>query len=131
MNIKDFAEKFIKAEKNAFQEGNFDALEQLESPNIVIHRIPPLAEFNGFEAHKQYIMSARESVSDIQQEWEYITGDGNVCVLGYKSSGKYKVEVPAMSIPAGATVSNDAMFALCLENDRVAEIWIKGSMTVQ
>ena len=76
-------------------------------------------------------MNARESTLDLKQEWEYITGDGNIFVLGYKASGKAIVAIPAMSIPEGATISNEAMFALRRENDRVAEAWIKITMTVQ
>ena len=48
MDIKEFAEKWMQADLQAFQEGNFDALEQLESPNIVIH-MPPTPDINGFE----------------------------------------------------------------------------------
>ena len=93
--------------------------------------MPPAPDFNGFEAHKQYIMSARESTTDLQQEWGYITGDGNVAVLSLRQKMTLTVENPVFQIPAGSTVNADAMFALRLENDRIAEIWIKVSMTVQ
>jgi len=39
MSIKDFAEKFIKAEEEAFHEGNFDALKKLEDPNVIYHEL--------------------------------------------------------------------------------------------
>ena len=35
MSIKNFAEKFIKAEEEAIHKGEFDALEKLEDPNVV------------------------------------------------------------------------------------------------
>lgn len=130
MDTKEFAEKFLQAENNAWKGGNFDELEQIESPDIAIH-MPPTPDINGFDSHKQYIINARDSLSDLKQEWDYITGDGNIAVFYYKSSGKAKIEMPAFSIPAGATISNDATFVLRRENDKVAEIWIKNTMTIQ
>lgn len=130
MNIEEFAKKFIEAEDEAWKTGNFDALEQIESPGIVIH-MPPLPDTVGFEAHKQYILTSRESVNDLQQDCNYVTGDGDVCVLSYKSSSITKVENPALNIPAGAKTIIDFYLVLRRENNRVAEIWMKGSITIQ
>jgi hypothetical protein len=130
MNIKEFAQKFIEAEKQAFQQGNFKLLEQLESPNIILH-MPPAPDFKGFEAHKQYITAARETTTNLQQEWDYITGDGNVCVLSFKETLTTKVENPLWKIPAGATINADALFVLRVENGKLAEVWIKGSYTTK
>ena len=129
MDIKEIVENFIKAEDAAFQQGNFDALEQIESPKIVIH-YPPLPDFKGFDAHKQYIMAGRESTKDFSQEWDYITGDGNVAVLSLKQVMTLTTDNEAFKIPAGSTINADAFFVLRQENDRVAEIWIKSSMDV-
>jgi len=129
MDIKEFAEKFIKAEDDAWK-GNFEPLEQIESPDIVIH-MPPAPDFNGFEAHKQYILTARESTKDLTLEWEYITGDGNVAVVSLKEHVTLTVDNPVFKIPAGTTIDADMFFVLRRENDRVAEIWAKGSMTTQ
>ena len=129
MDIKEFAEKFIKAEDDAWK-GNFEPLEQIESPDIIIH-MPPAPDFNGFEAHKQYILTARESTKDLTLEWEYITGDGNVAVVSLKEHVTLTVDNPVFKIPAGTTIDADMFFVLRRENDRVAEIWIKGSMTTK
>jgi len=57
MSIKEFAAKFCKAEEDAWQNENFDALEALEDPNVVYH----IGEMDiiGFEAHKRDIMTQR------------------------------------------------------------------------
>jgi len=128
MDIKEFAEKFIEAEHQAIQQDNFDALEEIESPDIIIH-VNLAPDFNGFEAHKQYIIFGRKSTSDLQQEWGYVTGDGNVVSTKQKST--LKVENPVFKIPAGSTISADAFFILRLENDRIAEVWTKSSITVE
>ncbi|HEY94089.1 MAG TPA: ester cyclase [Dehalococcoidia bacterium] len=126
MGIEEIAEKWIQADKQAFQEGNFDALEQLESPNIVIHSAPVPGTI-GFEEHKEHILKVREEVSDLQQEFEYLTGDGNVFAISFKQSFTAKVEIPIA--PAGSTVNIDSLFVLRCENDKIAEIWMKGIIT--
>jgi hypothetical protein len=130
MDIKEFAQKFIEAEDQAFQQGNYEALEQIESPNIVIH-YPPLPDFNGFEAHKQYIMAAREGTKDLQQEWQYVVGDGNVAVLSLKQQMTTTVDNPAFQIPAGSTVNADGLFVLKRENDKIVEIWLHSNLAVE
>jgi hypothetical protein len=130
MDIRELAEKFIEAEHQAGQTGNLYALEQIESPSIVIH-MPPAPDFNGFEAHKQYIETGRESATDIQQEWGYITGDGNVAVVSLNQKVTLKKENPIFKIPAGSTVKSDSFFVLRGQNDRIAEIWIHSSYTIE
>ena len=129
MDIKEFAEKFIEAEEDAVQRGDFNALEQIESPDIVIH-MPPAPDSKGFEAHKQYIQYMVETSTDLQQEWDYITGDGNVAVVSLKQKVTYKVENPTFKIPPGSTADADALFVLRRQEGRVAEIWFKHSMEV-
>jgi hypothetical protein len=127
MDIKEFAQKFIEAEDEAWK-GNFEPLEQIESPDIIIH-MPPAPDFHGFEAHKQYILTARESTKDLTLGWDYITGDGNVAVVSLKENAILTVDNPIFKIPAGTTIDADMFFVLRRENDRVAEIWAKGSLT--
>ena len=127
MDIKEFAEKWMQADKQAFQEGNFDFLEQLESPNTVFH-MAPIPDVIGFEGHKEYILNARESVSDLKQKFEYITGDGNVCAISFKETFTAKVDNPMLQMSAGSTVNIDALFVLRCENDKLAEVWMKSNI---
>jgi hypothetical protein len=124
MDIKKFAEKWMKADELANLEGKFDALEQLVSPDLKFHLLSG-PSFTGFETYKQHIIKNRESNTTIKQERKYITGDGNVFVMSYKATVISKVSNPRVNIPAGATVNTEAMFAFRLENDRVAELWIQ------
>jgi predicted ester cyclase len=128
MDIKEFAEKFIKAEDEAWQNGNFGPLEALEDPNVV-YRTPPIPDVVGFEAHKQYIMGVSKAMSNLHQEWEYIVGDGNVFALFYKSSGLFTGEMPGLPPPTGKKVTNDGIFVFRLKNGRIVEAWYKGITT--
>lgn len=129
MSIKEFAQKFLEAEYEAWS-GNFEPLEQIESPDMTIH-MPPTPDLKGFEAHKQYIMTACESLKDLTAEGDYVTGDGNVAVLSFKMTYTLTADNPVFQIPAGSTIDVDGFMVLRRENDRVAEIWIKSNITTK
>lgn len=128
MDIKEFAEKFIKAEDEAFQNGNFDALEALEDPNAVYHSAAT-PDLMGWEAHKQYILRARQAFSDYRQEYKYLTGEGNLFVLSYKMSGMFTGEIPGFPPPTGKEVTADGLFVFRVENDKIIEVWAKSIIT--
>jgi predicted ester cyclase len=126
MNTREFAEKFTKAEDQAWQTGNCDALQKLEDPKVVYH-IPPMPDTIGWEAHKQYILGTRQAASDIHQDWEYITGDGNVFSLSYKMSCISKGMIPGTK--NGGKITCDSLFVFKLKDGKIIEAWSKGSMT--
>jgi predicted ester cyclase len=128
MDIKEFAQKFIEAEDEAWKNGNLDELEKLEDPNVVYH-IPPPNDFVGFEAHKQQILGYREALSDINQEWKYLAGDGNVFAVSYKSRYISSGKVHGLP-PAGKEMTSDGIFVLRLENGKIVEAWAKSSTTM-
>lgn len=129
MNIKEFARKYIEAERKAFKENDFSALEAIVAPDVVYHWGAGW-DMVGHEAHKRDIMEYRRRTSKHIQEWDYVVGDGDICVLSIKETMTFKEEFPAISAPAGATIVFDAFFVLRRESDKVAEAWIKGNSTI-
>jgi hypothetical protein len=103
MDIKEKAEKFIKAENNAFQRGDFTALSDMEDPNVVYH-MSAFGDMLSHEAHKQQIMSSHQLFSDIKQEWQYLVGEGNLFALSYKACYISKGNLPGLP-PAGKEAS--------------------------
>ena len=128
MSIKEFAESYMKAQEEAWQNGNFDALEALEDPNVVYH-LSQLDIF-GFESHKQDIMTRRQAISDMHQEAKYLTGEANVFILSLKEQGKIVKEMPGMPIPVGKEVAVDALLVARLEKRKISEVWIRGNVTI-
>jgi predicted ester cyclase len=128
MNIKEFAEKFAEAEKEAWKKGNFKRLEAMENPDVVYH-IPSLPDVVGFEGHKQYIQNTVQAVSDLWQEFNYLVGDGNLFAFAYKSGGQLTREMPGMPIPKGKKYSTDYLCLFRVKNGKVAEVWMNGSIT--
>jgi hypothetical protein len=129
MDIKKFGLKFIEAEKQAFQQGNFAGLAAIEAPGVVYHW-GSSGDMVGHEAHTQDIMNYRQKTTDHHQVWDYVTGGGDVCVLSLKETMTFIDDYLAISAKAGTTVEFDAFFILRRENDKVVEVWIKGSGTV-
>ena len=121
-DLEEFARKYIAAEDKAWAQGDTSDLAELEDPNIVIHNAG-YGDSTGWEAHKQTILGAREMVAGLQQEWEYLTGEGSHFAMAYKSQ---------MTIPGEVImdVTNDSIFLFLLDNGRVVEIWINGTTTM-
>ena len=125
MDIKEFAEKYIQAQTDAWEKGDFKLLETLEDPNIVWHD-----REGGLEGHKQFFTMARQSLAITKMEWEFLVGEGNLFALSLKMTAKILKEFPGSKIPVGKTVSADEMFLLRLKNDKVVEVWGNASQTI-
>ena len=115
VNLEEFVGRFIKAENQAWQQGEFAALEAIEDPAIVFHGMG----LNGWEAHKQYIINARQTITGLQQDWEYLTGDGNLFALSYKST----------STISGQKSRTEALMLFRLENGRIKDVWLNANTT--
>lgn len=127
MDIKEFSEKFIKAEGVAFAEGKFEALKKLEDPNIVFHLYALDQELKGFEAHKQYIAALKQACPGIFPDWRYITGDGNLFTLLLKMSGvKFTDQAPGFPPPTGKEINVSSLWVLRVANGKITEGWSNG-----
>jgi hypothetical protein len=129
MNIKDFAEKGFRAEDEAFQSGNFEPLKALEDPNVVYHYISS-GDMVGHEGHKQQIIRSRQLHSDYKQEWQYLTGEGNLYAVSYKGSFRVTGQQPGSTIPAGKKALTNALVVLRVKKGRIVEGWINRSSTI-
>ncbi len=127
MNIKDFAEKFIKAEDEAWMEGRFDALFALEHPDIKLNFTPPFTTV-GREAQKKQILDHRAAFSGLRVDWKYLTGDGKLFALSFKMSGTYTGQLPGFAPPEGQQVSVDGLFLFRVEHNRIVEAWSRSVM---
>ncbi len=128
MDIKEFADTFIRAEEDAFQKGDFSALSKLEDPNVIYH-MGALGDMVGHEAHRKDILGSRQACSDIKQEWKYLTGEGNIFALSYKARARVTGEKPGYPIPIGKTLASDYLFVIQVNNGKIVEAWAGGNLT--
>jgi len=119
---QDFADRFIAAENKAWATGNVDDLKALEDSGVVYHL--PGQDLIGWKAHEDFIVNGRPTVSNLKQDWKYLSGEGNHIVLAYTSSAVLK---GTDKTPPQAT-SNNYLFVFRLKDRKVAEVWANGSM---
>jgi glyoxylase I family protein len=118
LSIKEFAEKYMAAQIEAWQNGKFDLLEALEDPNAVYHL--SFGDVVGWEAHKKDILQRRQRVLELPQ-WTYLTGEGNVFALSWKVRTISDGERPG--IPAGKEIASDRCL---LSAERTARLSRRG-----
>ncbi len=130
MSVKDFAERFINAEYEAFHEGKFDALEKLETPDVTYHLIAMGEDTAGFEAHKQYILGIRQMAPGVRINWKYLTGEGNMFALQFTTGGaKFTGSAPGFPPPSGKELVVNSLFLFRLKEGKIAEAWSNGTIT--
>ncbi len=129
MNTKNFAEKFIKAENEAWIKGNVDALDEVENTDVVYHLTPPLPDVVGREAHKQFITAARKAFSDIRFDIKYLTGEGNLVGFLYSGHENFTGRIPGLPPAKGQEVVANELWLFRLKNGKVIEGWMYGTTT--
>jgi ketosteroid isomerase-like protein len=118
-----FANRFVQAENKAWGTGDVSDLKALESDDVVYHL--PGMDLKGWKAHEDYIKQGRESVSDLKQNWKYLSGEGNHFIMSYESSGAMRTNgtTPATSIAA------NYLWVFRMSDGKIAEVWMNGSST--
>ncbi len=130
MSVKEFADRFINAEYEAFHEGKFDALEKLETPNVTYHLIGAGQDTVGFEAHKQYIQAIRQMAPGVRINCKYLTGEANMFALQFTTNGaRFTVPAAGFPPPTGKEMIVNSLFLFRLNEDKIAEAWSNGTVS--
>ena len=129
MTVREIAEKFIHAENTAWLEGNIDALDSIDAPDVVYHLMPPAADVVGRDMHKQLIASERKAFSNIKLEWKYLTGEGNIFVVFYNQRMMFTGQASHRQPPTGKRATRSEMCVCRLNKGKIAEAWFAGSST--
>ena len=123
MDTKEFAEKFIKAEEEAWK-GNVKALEEIDDPNVVFH-LPPMPDIVGVEGHKKYILTGRQGASDIRFEFLDFVGENNMIALRFTERYKHTGALPFPPVPpTGKEISFSGAMIFHLKNGKIIEGWM-------
>jgi predicted ester cyclase len=129
VDIKEFAEKYIKAQTEAWLQGKVDGFDELEDPDVVYHFQPPNPDRVGLEGHKKSFETLRKALTDIQLEWKYLTGEGNLFAVSYHARAMFTGELPGLPPPTGKEVTFDEVVLCRLEKGKIVEVWMAGSST--
>jgi predicted ester cyclase len=129
MSIRDFAERYIEASKEAWQKGIFEELERLSHHDVVYHYMPLGRDMVGWEAFKEHIVGGRQALPGLWQEWQYLTSEGNYFAISYKSRGMFTGRAPGMPPPTGKEVTANYLYLFHLKDGKIAEAWYNGTTT--
>jgi len=116
-----FSDKFAAAETKAWQTGDVADLKALEDPGVVYH-LPGGIDLVGWQAHEDYIVKQRPSISSLKQDWKYLSGEGDHIVLSYDA---HATMLGADNLPT--KINSNFLFVLRLHQGRVAEVWANGT----
>jgi predicted ester cyclase len=130
MLIKDIAEKFMKAENDAWLKGNVDAFDAVDSPDVVYHLIPGMPDIVGRDAHKQYIAARRQAFTGIKFDWQYLTGEGSIFAVYCAEQMTSIAEIPGMPLPPGTKIALSTTIIGRVNKDYLAEVWMATSLSV-
>ncbi len=100
---------------------NLDALDELASPNIIAHHIPPGMP-GGFEGFKAMVGMVLSALPDAKMEIQDLLAEGDKVVLRWRMTGTHKGEL--MGVPAsGNPVDFTGIVIERIENGKMAEHW--------
>jgi steroid delta-isomerase-like uncharacterized protein len=91
-------DKIERAGREAWLEGNLDALDEVYAENYVWHR-PPFPDASGLASVKESISSMREAYSDLQFSYDEMVAEGDSIAYRYTMHGRHTGQSPSLPIP--------------------------------
>jgi steroid delta-isomerase-like uncharacterized protein len=91
-------DKIERAGREAWLEGNLDALDEVYAENYVWHR-PPFPDASGLASVKESISSMREAYSDLQFSYDEMVAEDDSIAYRYTMHGRHTGQSPSLPIP--------------------------------
>ncbi len=130
MSLEKLAEKLMKAENEAWVNGNVDAFDEVDAPDVYIHSIPPMPDVTGRDAHKKYVSTARKAFTNIKLDWKYVMSEGDIFAVFYTEHMTVAGEMPGIPAPIGTKITGNVTFICRVKTDKIAEMWMAGSFSM-
>ena len=128
MKIKEIASKYIWAQKEAWLNGNLDAFDEIETPDVIFHDLSRKPTI-GIDEHKQHVADFRKAFANLKTEPEYLGGEGHYFGFTAKCHMRLTAQLPGMP-PSGKEVSGTLLYFCRTEKDKVVEVWGTGNIKV-
>lgn len=118
----EFEEIVHRVSDEAFNQGNFDVIDEYFAEDVVMHN-PMLPEgLDGRDGYKQFIRSVRSAFPDIERETEDLIVEGNKVVDRHVARGTHEGEFMGVE-PTGKEIETEAINILRFEDGQVVERW--------
>jgi len=123
MTTEDHNTKVRRLSKEAFNNGNLDALDELAVPNVIHHQ-PPMPDVVGLAAYKQMVADIRKGLSDINFTFDDMIIEGDKAAGRWTLTGTHTGPLPNTPIPpTGKRVTMTAVSFVRLMGDKIVEEW--------
>jgi hypothetical protein len=119
MPLKQLAENLVKAENEAWLNGNVDAFDEVETPDVYIHSIPPMPDVIGRDAHKKYVSTQRRAFTNFKLEWKYVMSEGDIFAVFYTEHMTVASEMPGVPAPIGTNITGNVTFICRVKIDKI------------
>jgi len=118
----EIAEKWNAAMEDALINGNVDALDEVEDPDVVVHLLG-MPDMVGREMHKTIFAFMHEGYVNFQHETMDITGSGDIAAIRYTECWTFSKEIPGYPPPTGKEICYEAAIFLHIKNGKVVEVF--------
>ena len=89
MSAEQNAANYRRFIDEAYNKGDVDVLDEIASPNLLLHFLPPSTP-PGPESMKKHILSARQSFPDLHVAIEDLIAAGNNVVVRWRMTGTHR-----------------------------------------
>lgn len=118
----EVAEKWSAAMEDATVNGNVDALDEVEDPDVVFH-VLGMPDIVGREAHKGMMAFVWEMFPNFHVENMDITGSGDIAAFRQTARWTFSKEIPGYPPPTGKEVSYQMATFIHIKDGKVVEIF--------
>jgi len=113
----------LSMNRELWNEGNLDAIDELFSAGFVLHFLPDSSEVQGTEALRENVRAHREAFPDWQENITQVVAEDDLVVLHFQSSGTNTGSWHG-NPPTGRKVHIDEFTVLRVEDGKIAEQWL-------
>jgi len=111
-----------RAVEEAWNQGNFNVLDEQYASNFVYHQTP-FPDIRGLEAYKKYVRGNRTNYPDLRLTLDEVVVEGDRVVTRGRYAGTQKGVSPTLGISTGRPVNFQWCQVSRMENGKFVEVW--------
>jgi ketosteroid isomerase-like protein len=119
----EVAKKWDAAMDDALTNGNVDALDEVEDPDVVLHEMGVYPDVVGREMHKGMVTFLHEGYVNYQRETMEITGSGDIAAIRYTERWTFSKEMAGFPPPTGKEIFYEVAIFLHIKDGKVVEVF--------
>ena len=112
-----------RMDKEVWNKGNLEILDELYSPKFVWHFLPTGSETTGLKSLREEVRNHRKAFPDWTEEIKHIIAEGDLVVIHFVSKGTNTGSFMG-NPPTGKSVKINEMSIFRIEDGKIAEQWL-------